>query len=146
LPAGYAELLENRKNRIRSAQVKAVVAVNRELLRLYWDIGREILQRQRQEGMGAKVIDRLGGELRRAFPAMKGLCRATSSTCGLSPRRTPMRQLCSRLLHNFSSSTTASSSTRSRRLPHSGNQVCWKEKQFERPSHSLGGCQPASTQ
>jgi predicted nuclease of restriction endonuclease-like (RecB) superfamily len=73
LPAGYAELLEELKARIRSAQVKAVVAVNRELLLLYWDIGREILQRQRQEGWGAKVIDRLGDELRRAFPAMKGL-------------------------------------------------------------------------
>src|SRR5262245_47671830 len=73
LPAGYAELLEDLKQRIRSAQVKAAVAVNRELLLLYWDIGREILQRQRQEGWGAKVIDRLGDELRRAFPAMKGL-------------------------------------------------------------------------
>src|SRR5262245_29957740 len=73
LPAGYAELLEELKNRIRSAQAKAVVAVNRELLLLYWDIGREILQRQGREGWGAKVIDRLGDELRRAFPAMKGL-------------------------------------------------------------------------
>lgn len=73
LPAGYPELLENLKNRIRSAQVKAVVAVNRELLLLYWDIGRAILERQRQEGWGAKVIDRLGDELRRAFPSMKGL-------------------------------------------------------------------------
>jgi predicted nuclease of restriction endonuclease-like (RecB) superfamily len=73
LPAGYAELLERLKERIRSAQVQAVVAVNRELLLLYWDIGREILHRQRQEGWGAKVIDRLGDELRRAFPAIKGL-------------------------------------------------------------------------
>jgi predicted nuclease of restriction endonuclease-like (RecB) superfamily len=73
LPPGYAELLERLKDRIRSAQLKAVVSVNRELLLLYWDIGREILERQRREGWGAKVIDRLGDELRYAFPAMKGL-------------------------------------------------------------------------
>jgi predicted nuclease of restriction endonuclease-like (RecB) superfamily len=73
LPAGYAELLEEIKNRIRTAQIKAVLSVNRELLLLYWGIGRDILLRQHREGWGAKVIDRLGNELRKAFPAMKGL-------------------------------------------------------------------------
>ncbi len=72
LPAGYAELLESLKARIRQAQVRAALSVNRELVLLYWHIGREILQRQRQEGWGAKVIDRLAMDLGREFPEMKG--------------------------------------------------------------------------
>lgn len=72
-PAGYAELLEDIKTRLRAAQVKATVAVNREMIVLYWGIGRDILRRQGEQGWGAKVIDRLGDELRRAFPSLKGL-------------------------------------------------------------------------
>ncbi|HNR24829.1 MAG TPA: PDDEXK nuclease domain-containing protein [Candidatus Bipolaricaulis anaerobius] len=76
LPTGYPELLESLKARIRQAQVRAALSVNRELVLLYWQIGREILQRQEQEGWGAKVIDRLAQDLRREFPEMKGLSRA----------------------------------------------------------------------
>jgi len=76
LPAGYAELLEGIKERIRSAQIKAALSVNRDLVLLYWRIGREILQRQEQEGWGAKVIERLAHDLKREFPEMKGLSRA----------------------------------------------------------------------
>jgi predicted nuclease of restriction endonuclease-like (RecB) superfamily len=72
LPAGYAELLEDLKARIRQAQVRAALSVNRELVLLYWHIGREILQRQQQEGWGAKVIDRLALDLRCEFSEMKG--------------------------------------------------------------------------
>jgi hypothetical protein len=46
--------------------------VNRELVLLYWHVGRDILQRQSRDGWGAKVIDRLSQDLRRAFPDMKG--------------------------------------------------------------------------
>jgi predicted nuclease of restriction endonuclease-like (RecB) superfamily len=73
IPQGYAELLGQLKERIRSAQLRAVVAVNRELVLLYWQIGREILSRQKQKGWGAKVIDRLAADLRHAFPDMTGL-------------------------------------------------------------------------
>jgi predicted nuclease of restriction endonuclease-like (RecB) superfamily len=48
------------------------LAVNRELVLLYWQIGRDILDRQAQQGWGAKVIDRLAQDLRSAFPDMKG--------------------------------------------------------------------------
>jgi predicted nuclease of restriction endonuclease-like (RecB) superfamily len=73
LPTGYGELLENLKSRIRTARVQAALAVNRELVLLYWHIGKEILQRQEQEGWGTKVIDRLADwTLRREFPEMKG--------------------------------------------------------------------------
>jgi predicted nuclease of restriction endonuclease-like (RecB) superfamily len=73
LPAGYAELLDDLKRRIRTAQLRAAVAVNNALVLLYWQIGREILTRQTREGWGAKVIDRLAADLRRAFPEMSGL-------------------------------------------------------------------------
>jgi len=73
LPAGYGELLEDLKSRIRSAQTKAALAANQGLILLYWDIGRRILDRQRKEGWGAKVIDRLSRDLCREFPMLRGL-------------------------------------------------------------------------
>lgn len=70
---GYSEFLQDLKARIRQAQVRAALSVNRELVLLYWGIGREILQRQQMAGWGAKVIDRLAKDLRSEFPEMKGL-------------------------------------------------------------------------
>lgn len=75
-PIGYADWLAELKTRIHGAQQRAALAVNRELVRLYWQIGRDILERQRREGRGAKVIDRLAHDLRTAFPDMKGFSRA----------------------------------------------------------------------
>jgi len=72
LPPDYPAFLQSLKERIRQAQVRAALSVNRELVLLYWQIGREILNRQEQEGWGAKVIDRLAQDLRQAFPQMKG--------------------------------------------------------------------------
>jgi len=72
LPPGYREFIEDIKSRIRSAQIRAAVSVNHELVRLYWGIGRDILARQSKEGWGAGVIDRLAQDLRREFPDMKG--------------------------------------------------------------------------
>jgi len=75
LPAGYAELLENLKDRIRRAQVRAAVAANREMILLYWEIGQEIVQRQDREGWGTKVIDRLATDLQKAFSGTAGFSR-----------------------------------------------------------------------
>ena len=71
-PEGYAVWLTELKGRIHSAQQTATLAVNRELVLLYWQIGRDILTRQAQQGWGAKVIERLAHDLRTAFPDMKG--------------------------------------------------------------------------
>jgi predicted nuclease of restriction endonuclease-like (RecB) superfamily len=73
LPAGYDDLLRDLKQRIRTARVRAALAVNRELVLLYWSIGRDILQQQAELGWGAKVIEQLAGDLRREFPEMTGL-------------------------------------------------------------------------
>lgn len=72
LPAGYAAFLDDLKTRIRTAQVKAALAVNAELVLLYWRIGRDVLARQEHEGWGAQVIDRLSANLRASFPEMQG--------------------------------------------------------------------------
>ena len=69
---GYAELLATLKERVTTARVRAALSVNRDLVMLYWSIGRDILDRQAVEGWGTKVIDRLAADLRRAFPEMKG--------------------------------------------------------------------------
>lgn len=68
----YATLLGSIKERIQTAQVRAVLAVNRELVLLYWGIGKEILARQGKEGWGTKVIERLAKDLRSEFPDMQG--------------------------------------------------------------------------
>ena len=75
-PSGYADWLADLKGRIHTAQQRATLAVNRELVLLYWQIGRDILQRQAAQGWGAKVIERLAQDLRVAFPEMKGFSRA----------------------------------------------------------------------
>lgn len=76
MPADYVQWLADIKNRVLTARHKAVLAVNAELVSLYWHIGRDILQRQAAQGWGSKVIDRLGRDLREAFPEMKGFSRA----------------------------------------------------------------------
>jgi predicted nuclease of restriction endonuclease-like (RecB) superfamily len=68
----YLELLAKLKEQIRTAQVKAALAVNSELVLLYWRIGRQILERQTSKGWGKNVIPRLSKDLTTEFPEMKG--------------------------------------------------------------------------
>jgi predicted nuclease of restriction endonuclease-like (RecB) superfamily len=72
LPDDNGSLLLEVKERIRAAQYQALRAVNRELIGLYWDIGRMIAQRQEYEGWGRSVVERLSDDLRREFPGIKG--------------------------------------------------------------------------
>ena len=72
LPENYDVFFKDLKERIRTAQVKAALAVNQALILLYWQIGREILIQQQQEGWGSKVIDRLAKDLKREFPDISG--------------------------------------------------------------------------
>ena len=72
VPQGFPALLEDIKVRIRAAQTRAMLAVNSELVRLYWDVGRLIDERKQREGWGAGVIPRLARELRNELPEVKG--------------------------------------------------------------------------
>lgn len=70
--AGYAGLLGEVRERIRSAQYEALRAVNRELIGLYWDIGRLIVERQAGESWGKSVVETLARDLRTDFPGLRG--------------------------------------------------------------------------
>ncbi|MCM8626217.1 PDDEXK nuclease domain-containing protein [Accumulibacter sp.] len=72
LPPDYAQLLAEVKECIRSAQYAALKAVNTELVGLYWDLGRMIVERQVGETWGKSVVEKLSTDLRREFPAVGG--------------------------------------------------------------------------
>jgi predicted nuclease of restriction endonuclease-like (RecB) superfamily len=73
LPPDYGEWLASLKQRIRSARQRAVMAMNGEQIRLYHSIGCDIIDRQKQQGWGTKIINRLAADLQESFPEMKGL-------------------------------------------------------------------------
>ena len=72
IPPDYADWLTSLKSRIRAARSRAALTVNAGLIRLYHQIGRDILDRQTRHGWGAKVIERVARDLKDAFPDMKG--------------------------------------------------------------------------
>lgn len=76
VPGDYRAFLDDLKARIRSAQVRAALAVNRELIQLYWSIGQAIVHKQEQEGWGGKVIDRLAKDIQGDLPGIAGFSRA----------------------------------------------------------------------
>ncbi|HEY3864125.1 MAG TPA: PDDEXK nuclease domain-containing protein [Verrucomicrobiae bacterium] len=71
-PAGYAAFLAGLKTRVRSAQLRAAVSINSELIVLYWDIGRAIVEAQKTKGYGKLVVQRLAADLQNEFPGIKG--------------------------------------------------------------------------
>lgn len=72
LPSGYGDLLQTVKKRIQESRVLAYRAVNKELIQLYWHIGREIAERQAREGWGKSIVERLSRDLREEFPGTSG--------------------------------------------------------------------------
>jgi predicted nuclease of restriction endonuclease-like (RecB) superfamily len=74
-PAEYNKFITLLKAKIRSAQIKAVVSVNSELIKLYWEIGKEIIEKKEQGGWGSKVLEKLAKELQNEFPGIEGFSR-----------------------------------------------------------------------
>ncbi len=68
----YLQTLEDLKSFIKTAQVKAHLSVNKEMLILHWQIGRTIIDKQEKEGWGTKITKRLSEDLSKEFPNMKG--------------------------------------------------------------------------
>jgi predicted nuclease of restriction endonuclease-like (RecB) superfamily len=68
----YSRFVENIKERIRTAQIKAALAANAELVLHYWDIGNDIIASQKLQGWGARVVDRLAADLQREFSKLAG--------------------------------------------------------------------------
>ncbi|MGW2558522.1 PDDEXK nuclease domain-containing protein [Streptomyces sp. NPDC001514] len=75
LPSWYGDLLSEIKETVSRARVRAQRAVNTELVQMYWEIGHHILRRQKEEGWGAKVVDRLSADLKTVFPNQRGFSR-----------------------------------------------------------------------
>lgn len=72
LPKDYTSLLTEIKQRVRSAQYDALKAVNKELVGLYWDIGKMIVAQQQKDGWGKSVVEKLAGDLQAEFPGVAG--------------------------------------------------------------------------
>ena len=68
----YIKLLQEVKMKVSEAQLKAMVSVNQKLLLLYWEIGKGIIERQKQTEWGDKMLVQLSKDLKLAFPGMKG--------------------------------------------------------------------------
>ena len=75
LDNSYKDWFEQLKTKIRSAQLKAAVAVNSQLLQLYWDIGRSIVTKQEQAKWGDAILDQLSLDLKLSFPEISGFSR-----------------------------------------------------------------------
>lgn len=72
----YKKFITSLKTKIRSAQIKGAIAVNKELINLYWEIGKDIFEKQEQEGWGSKVLDRVAKDLQNELPGIEGFSRA----------------------------------------------------------------------
>lgn len=72
-PAGYIQILSELKRKIKQAKSSAALTVNVELLKVYWEIGTTVLEQQKVEGWGAKIIDRLSKDLKSEFTDFQGL-------------------------------------------------------------------------
>jgi predicted nuclease of restriction endonuclease-like (RecB) superfamily len=72
----YQHLLVEIQQRIRSAQYAALKAVNQELIALYWDIGRSIVDRQQTAGWGKAIVEQLASDIRAEFPGISGFSAA----------------------------------------------------------------------
>lgn len=75
LDNSYKEWLEHLKSKIRSAQLKAAIGVNSQLLQLYWELGKDIVQKQNQSKWGDAVLEQLSLDLRLSFPNINGFSK-----------------------------------------------------------------------
>jgi predicted nuclease of restriction endonuclease-like (RecB) superfamily len=74
--AEYGSFLNEIKTRIRAAQYEALKAVNKELISLYWDIGKMIVERQDKQGWGKSVVQNLAADLQKEFQGTQGFSAA----------------------------------------------------------------------
>ena len=87
MPADYAQILAEIKERIKRERLRTVFSANSAMVLLYWDVGQIILERQKREGWGAKVVDRLAADLRESLPRHEGLLAAQSQVHARFRRR-----------------------------------------------------------
>lgn len=71
----YIEWIQELKQRISSSQIKASIAVNEEMILLYWDIGKSIVQKQSEFAWGSKIVEQMAKDLKRELPNTNGFSR-----------------------------------------------------------------------
>jgi predicted nuclease of restriction endonuclease-like (RecB) superfamily len=130
-------LLEDIKARIRTAQIKAALSVNRELIELYWSIGRDIVLRQQTRSWGKSIVDRLASDLQAAFPAMEGFSPrnvwrmrafylAWAATSPLPPASKPRSQNLTQSVSDLQSPRPVPILTQAvSELPHAAADIPW---------------------
>lgn len=72
MPLTYIEFIQEIKEQIAKQRIRTLISANSEMIQLYWQIGKAILDKQNSEGWGAKIIDRMSYDLKEAFPEMRG--------------------------------------------------------------------------
>jgi hypothetical protein len=73
--SSYSRFITSLKAKIRAPQVRAFLSVNRELIQLYWEIGRDVVYRQERDKWGSKVIEKIARDLQSEFPGIEGFSR-----------------------------------------------------------------------
>lgn len=102
MATNYQAVIGEWKQKIRATRQQAALAVNAQLLAIYWEIGHTILEQQRVEGWGAKIIDRLAVDLKSEFPDMRGFStRNIKYMRAFAEAYPPNSQLCNHHLHNY---------------------------------------------
>ncbi len=79
----YRNWLVDLKTKIKQSQIKAALAVNSQLIMLYWDLGKEIVEKQQNAKWGTGFIDQLSKDLINEFPEIKGFSSKNLRTCRL---------------------------------------------------------------
>lgn len=74
-PNNYAKFISSLKAKIRSSQIKAATSINRELIKLYWSIGKAVAEKQENEGWGTKILERVAKDLQNEFPGLEGFSK-----------------------------------------------------------------------
>mgnify|MGYP001800144974 CR=1 FL=1 len=75
IPDSYPQLIKELKEKVRTAQARAHLSVNREMIKLYWEIGKTIVEKQKGEKWGTKVIEKIGEDLQKELPGIEGFSR-----------------------------------------------------------------------
>lgn len=76
IPKTYRPFLEEIKKRIRTTQLKTALSVNRDLIMLYWSIGKDLVERQKKEGWGSKILEKFAHDIQSEFPGIEGFARS----------------------------------------------------------------------
>lgn len=97
----YFKFLESIKEQINTAKIQAARTINKELISLYWHIGKNIVSSQHKYGWGTSVVERLSKDLRKEFPGQSGFSERNLWLMRHFMRNTKTSQICSSLLSLF---------------------------------------------